>query len=160
MTNFVSNFRNNRNPIFVFLSVTIIILTFINYIFARDEIVGQIFYRTEMGLDDVPSDIPIAMSKVYLDGNSISHLRTGVFLNLSRCTLLSLSGNVVRSVEKGAFNGLDNLVTLNLYGNKLETLEYGMFTGLENLEFLNLASNNIEKYISRFFHYLREVENT
>ena len=137
-------FRNNGYSIFVFLSVAIIILACLNDIYARDEIVGQIFYRTELGLGDVPSDIPIDITQVYLDSNSIIHLKTGVFLNLSRCTSLSLSSNAISSVEIGAFNGLDKLVNLNLYGNRLTTLENGTFTGLQNLESLNLASNYIE----------------
>ena len=140
-------FRNNAYSIFVFLSVTLIILACINDIYARDEIVGQIFYRTELGLGDVPSDIPIDITQVYLDSNSITHLRTGVFSNLSLCTKLILSNNIIGTVEKGAFNGLGNLVYLNLYGNRLSTLESGTFAGLQSLESLNLASNYI-KHIS------------
>ena len=85
---------------------------------------GQIFYRTELGLGDVPSDIPIDITQVYLDSNSIS--------NLSLCTKLILSGNVIGTVEKGAFNGLGNLVNLDLYGNRLSTLESGTFAGLQS----------------------------
>ena len=104
---------------------------------------GQIFDRTGLALTEVPPDIPPNVGEVNLDSNSISSLATGVFSNLTQCTLLSLRENSIRSIDDGAFNGLENLGKLDLFGNNMKILEQGMFNGMPHLRVLNIAENGI-----------------
>ena len=104
---------------------------------------GQIFDRTGLALTEVPPDIPPNVGEVNLDSNSISSLATGVFSNLTQCSLLSLRENSIRSIDDGAFNGLENLGKLDLFGNNMKILEQGMFNGIPHLRVLNIAENGI-----------------
>ena len=124
----------------------------------RDEIVGQIFYRQELGLTEVPTDIPPNAGEVHLDSNSISHLATGVFSNLTQCTLLVLSVNTISSLEMGAFNDLSNLYKLDLGANKMKALEQGMFDGMPKLTVLLVSANDIHTVSSGCFRNLGNLE--
>ena len=124
----------------------------------RDEIVGQIFYRQELGLTEVPTDIPNSTAEVHLDSNSITHLTTGVFSNLPQCTSLNLQENVIRSIDVGAFNGLSNLDKLDLSSNRMKVLEQGMFDGTPHLRVLNIYNNDIHAIPAGCFSNLGELE--
>ena len=106
----------------------------------------------------VPSDIPPNVGEVHLDSNSISRLETGVFSNLTQCTLLSLRENSIRSIEVGAFNGLINTEKLDLFGNNMKILEQGMLNGMSHLRVLNIAENGVHTISERCFRNLGHLE--
>jgi hypothetical protein len=56
-------------------------------------------------------------------------------------TKLYLSGNQLTSIESGVFSELTNLGSLVLNGNQLSNLESGAFSGLANLRWLGLSHN-------------------
>ena len=117
----------------------------------RDEIVGQIFYKQELGLDEVPPDIPENMAEVYLNNNNIRRLARDVFSNLAQCTFLSLRHNSISSIEAGAFNGLGNLDKLDLHANDITVLEQGMFDGMPQLRVMDVAYNDVYTIVSGCF---------
>ena len=119
---------------------------------------GQIFDRTGLALTEVPTDIPPHVGEVNLNSNSISSLATGVFSNLTQCTLLSLRENSIRSIDDGAFNGLENLGKLDLFGNNMKILEQGMFNGMPHLRVLNIAENGIHTISEGCFRNLGNLD--
>ena len=98
------------------------------------------------------------MGEVHLDRNSISHLVTGVFSDLTQCTLMSLRENSIRSIDVGAFNGLGNLDKLDLFGNNMKILEQGMFNGMPHLRILNIAENGVHTISEGCFSNLGHLE--
>ena len=111
---------------------------------ARNEYVAGVFYRTDSRLDEVPSDIPAGATEVYLQGNRITELKTGTFLNLTQCTKLDIHNNSITTIEDDAYTGMKRLQTLYLYRNKLTFLQKNMFNGLNSLTHLNIEINLIE----------------
>ena len=125
---------------------------------SRDEIVGQIYYKTGLGLTQVPTDIPPDIGQVHLDSNSITNLLKDSFVTLAQCTVLKMRHNSIRSIEGGTFNGLDKLDTVDLYQNNVKVLEKSMFDGLPLLRFLNIAGNGVTTIPSGCFGNLSNLE--
>ena len=67
----------------------------------------EFFYRTDSGLDEVPSDIPPEATEVYLQDNKITELKTGTFSHLMQCTKLYIYSNSITTIEGDAFSGME-----------------------------------------------------
>ena len=123
----------------------------------RDEYTDRKYYKTDLGLTAVPTNIPEEALKVILYGNKITRIEANVFSKLSQCTFINLRRNSIREVEAGAFNGLSNLTELVLSVNPLTTLRPDMFKGLDALTTLRLFDCNINIEVNTFSN-LRELQ--
>ena len=123
---------------------TFFLVILLEVVIARDEYVGRVFFRTESGLTDVPSDIPSEAVEVHLHNNQITHLRNGGMSHLTTCAFLSFQTNLISTIDQDAFLGMSNLANLHLSYNRLTVLKKGMFNGLSSLDELNLNSNDID----------------
>ena len=83
------------------------------------------------------------LTRLDLDGEGITSLRTGDFAGLSSVTYLSLSSNRLSSLPAGVFAGLSELEELRLSDNRLSSLRAGVFVDLPELEKLVLFDNNL-----------------
>jgi len=79
-----------------------------------------------------------------LSRNNFSHLAAGQFARLTNITFLELSSNHITSIDEGAFEGLINLCCLYLTNNEITTLHPLTFKGLTNLVSVNLAKNKLK----------------
>ena len=109
-------------------------------------VVPKSFNGNSSKFTEVPTNIPIDVTIVYLASNLIQHLPNGVFENLSVCISLNLYDNWIKQIDGGAFVGLNNLETLNLNRNKIVHIRTGTFTGLDNLKSLLLFNNDIRGF--------------
>ncbi len=98
-----------------------------------------------------------------LSFNSITHLPSGVFSNLTQfielnLTELDLGFNWISEIDKNAFHGLSSLQTLVLFKNQMSTISNGTFTGLNNLQKLNLELNNLTQISAATFTGLTNLQ--
>ena len=106
------------------------------------------YFPDSKDITEVPADIPDEAKKVDLSSCRISRLRANAFVNLPKCTYLSLEGNTISHIETGAFNGLKNLEKLVLRRNQLKLLDSGVFSELESLKELDLNNNKFATFNS------------
>ena len=135
------------------------VVSFLESVFGTNEYVGGVFYRTDSGLVEVPSDIPQEAVEVYLVENRITDLRTGTFSNLTRCHTLDIQNNAIATIEGDTFTGMTRIRTLNLHLNQLTFLQKSMFNGLASLTYLNIQSNLIESISDDCFSDLINLHN-
>ncbi|XP_076303586.1 leucine rich repeat protein windpipe [Lasioglossum baleicum] len=72
-----------------------------------------------------------------------SHLRSGLFDNLTSLRHLDLSGGDLKRIESGCFRNLTNLRSLNLAENHIASLDSGAIQKLTHLHSLNLRKNKL-----------------
>ena len=94
-------------------------------------------------MSEIPADIPVGATHVYLQANHITTIRAGVFSHLVRCEELRLSNNDISEIAPTAFRGLTNLRRLVLSTNNLTHISPGTFSGLTNIETLLLFNNKL-----------------
>ena len=95
---------------------------------------------------------------LYLNNNTLTILKKGVFYGLSKVGHLDLSDSQLSHIESGAFVGLVVLDELFLDYNYLTTLESNTFRGLDRLETLHLCCNQIESLPAQLFKHLGNLE--
>jgi leucine-rich repeat neuronal protein 3 len=76
-----------------------------------------------------------------MSGNSISHLKGGIFAPLNCLKKLILSNNRINSINENAFVGLDSLEDIQLNGNSLTKVPSIALRSLKRLQYLNLGNN-------------------
>uniref|UniRef100_A0A1A8LIB6 Leucine rich repeat containing 24 n=2 Tax=Nothobranchius pienaari TaxID=704102 RepID=A0A1A8LIB6_9TELE len=81
---------------------------------------------------------------LYLQNNSISALEPGAFLNQGQLLELALNGNFIHLVTSDMFRGLEHLRILYLAGNQITRIQDHTFRGLQRLQELHLQENSIE----------------
>ena len=106
---------------------------------------------SHVGLKSVPKFIPIRVTHLYLDDNSIKILENGSFnqenRGLPHLVSLSMKRNKLQTIQIAAFHGLPNLKELNLYNNSLEqesSLPNSVFQPLNrSLKLLDIRINQM-----------------
>ena len=98
------------------------------------------------------------IERLYLHNNEISVLDPATFDGLSGLHVLKLYGNHISNLERGVFDGLSGLHVLELYRNQISNLEPGVFDGLSGLERLNLGTNQISTLESGCFEGLSNLQ--
>ncbi len=101
---------------------------------------------SEMGLTQVPNDIPANVSHLNLDDNLIHKLPKDAFVRaFSSLLVLTLRNNLMETIDEGAFDNLPQLQDLNLFGNCLTSnfsLSESVFSKLaSSLKKLDLRKN-------------------
>lgn len=131
-----------------------------------------------LGLQDVPTPLPVSAADLDLSHNALqrlrpgwltplSHLRTlrlghnelealghGVFENASVLQLLDLSWNALRALSGHDLEGLKALETLLLFHNRLAHLDPNAFQGLSALRGLYLGCNELTTFSFDHLHGL------
>ena len=108
--------------------MTILLLTPDAVSFRDEYTENRWFYRTGLGIREVPNDIPDAALYVELRDNAIETIRANAFLRLKHCIYLSLDHNIISRIEDNAFNGLISLEMLHLRNNRLTKITIEMFS--------------------------------
>nr|XP_032813807.1 leucine-rich repeat-containing protein 15-like [Petromyzon marinus] len=84
------------------------------------------------------------MQKLYLHGNQLSALPSGVFDKLTQLTILSLYDNQLSALPAGVFDRLINLKELYFSNNQLTSLPAGCFDKLTKLMTLSLHKQHLK----------------
>lgn len=100
---------------------------------------------SNLGLSEIPKDIPNSVKQLNLSHNSISNFLDDAFDKYCvNITLLDLSYNDISNLSRRHFEGLKSLETLFLLANKISSLSPDTFVDLKNLKRLDLSSNSLE----------------
>lgn len=99
----------------------------------------------------IPHDIATNTWELYLQGNTIRHIETDVFINHPMLRTIVLTDSGIHNLQVGAFNGLENLTSLDLRDNKIKILKSYIFKGLRKLERIILDGNRIRAIESYAF---------
>ncbi|XP_046393061.1 G-protein coupled receptor GRL101-like isoform X2 [Ischnura elegans] len=113
---------------------------------------------TGLGLETLPADIEVQMTKFYMADNFLNYtLNEETFSKLHRLSYLDLSNNSLTHIPPLAFKSLWKLLLLNLKDNKITTLLNSTFYRLPNLRTLHLQGNNINTIESMAFYGLSSL---
>jgi len=107
---------------------------------------------------NVPSRIPMDVSELYLDGNSINVLTSHTFIGRKNMKILYLNSSEIHSINNRTFNGLGYLQILHLEHNHITALNGFEFESLFNLKELHLNHNHISTINNRTFIHLRSLQ--
>ncbi|XP_053572880.1 decorin [Bombina bombina] len=88
---------------------------------------------SDLGLEQVPKDIPTDTTLLDLQNNKITEIKDGDFKNLKNLHALILVNNKIKSVSSGAFAPLTKLERLYLSKNNLKELPTNMPKTLQEL---------------------------
>lgn len=107
---------------------------------------------------DVPKNLPIDITELYLDGTDLLEMATNSFLGKNKLKVLYLNNSNIHSIQNGTFHTLQKLLILHLENNKLQKLIGHEFNGLENLRELYLQHNKLQHIDIRSFQALKKME--
>ncbi len=101
---------------------------------------------SDLGLSEVPGDIPVETTHLYLDRNNIQALPADAFkTSLRNLVFFSMTRNELRKVTPGALTNLPQLTELNFFHNKLalnDSLPPSVFNPLKfSLKTLDIRQN-------------------
>ena len=88
-----------------------------------DEKLGRVIVDcSNTGLNSVPENLPLNVTHLYLDSNSIVTLENGSFGDaaLPNLIFLSIRHNRLKEIDTGVFGRLEKLEILDLYNNSLK----------------------------------------
>jgi Leucine-rich repeat (LRR) protein len=107
---------------------------------------------------DVPKNVPIDTTELYLDGTNLIELGGHSFLNKKKLKVLYANSSNINVIQNGTFNSLHKLLILHLENNKLQKLIGYEFNALENLRELYLQHNKLALIDTRTFQELKKLE--
>ena len=115
------------------------------------------YFKTNLGITEVPTDIPTEAKYVYIHNNNISTIPSRVFAHLENCTELDLSYNRISEVNVGMFEGLVSLKRLLLMHNLIDTVEDRSFLPLCACTEVVLSENRIPEMRPEMFEGLASL---
>jgi len=98
---------------------------------------------TYQKLTEVPLNIPVTATELYLSHNSLTTIGASAFINLTNLTQLGLNNNQLQTLDVNAFKGLQSLKILYLGTNLLTDLRQQLFSNVSKLETLYVANNRL-----------------
>ncbi|XP_045468541.1 toll-like receptor 6 [Harmonia axyridis] len=110
------------------------------------------------GYTEVPQNIPMDATEIYLDGNDLGELGNHVFIGKKKLEVLFLNGSNVRSVHNQTFNGVGSLKVLHMENNNIKELRGLEFQPLTKLSELYLDHNEIASVDNKTFQTMHRLE--
>ena len=107
---------------------------------------------------DLPDQLPMDATEIFLDGNNIGELKSHTFIGRKNLKALYLNHSLISSVQNHTFNGLLSLEILHLEGNSIKELQGDEFHGLKALRELYLQNNLIRSVNNVTFRDLENLE--
>ena len=107
---------------------------------------------------DLPDQLPMDSTEIYLDGNDISELQSHDFIGRKNLKTLYLNNSNILTVENHTFNGLSVLEELHLEDNMLKVLQGDEFHGLKSLKKLFLHNNLLRTINNSTFNGLHSLK--
>lgn len=110
------------------------------------------------GYTDMPANIPMDTTEVYIDGNNLGEISGHSFIGRKNLKVLYANNSNIHVIYNTTFSGLKRLTILHLESNKIERFIGNEFGSLENLRELYLQNNRINHIDNRTFIELRKLE--
>ena len=110
------------------------------------------------GFHDLPDQLPMDATEVFLDGNIFPEIHSHTFIGRKNLQVLHLNNSGIHTIHNKSFNGLKSLTGLHLQENQLTILRGYEFEALANLRELYLDGNMIEYIHNSTFKFLRSLE--
>ena len=110
------------------------------------------------GFQDLPDQLPMDATEVFLDGNLFPELDSHTFIGRKNLKKLHLNHSQIHTIHNKTFNGLKSLQVLHLEGNLLKSLKGYEFEALSGLRELYLEGNLLETIHKGTFKFLRSLE--
>uniref|UniRef100_A0A914Z2S6 Uncharacterized protein n=1 Tax=Panagrolaimus superbus TaxID=310955 RepID=A0A914Z2S6_9BILA len=111
----------------------------------------------DRSLSHIPSNLPIGIEEIRLNGNKITSIPSKAFEKLHKLRTLDLSRNQINEIAADAFSDLNKLQHLHLFHNNISELAPQTFFGLKELEMLMLNANNLRCIPTELFKDLNEL---
>ena len=108
-------------------------------------------------LSDLPDQLPMDATEIFLDDNNIRELKSHNFIGRKNLNTLYLNHSKIFKVENHTFNGLSSLIELHLEDNILTKLEGEEFQGLHELRSLYLHNNFLKSIGNSTFQGLHSL---
>ena len=116
-------------------------------------------YCENQFITNIPQNIPVNTTHLYLSGNFISVVKKSDFTNLTKLTVLGLSSNQISEIENEAFKSLYSLKVLILSDNPLSKIREETFKYLDELEILGLSRVSDKKPLLIYDHAFKNLNN-
>ncbi len=113
---------------------------------------------SSQGFADLPEQLPMDATEIFLDGNDLTELDSHTFIGRKNLHVLHLNHSHISAIQNKTFNGLRSLSVLHLEGNQLSALRGFEFESLSGLRELYLQDNFISSIHSATFKALRSLE--
>lgn len=110
------------------------------------------------GYIEMPSNIPMDTTELYIDGNDFGELSEHSFIGRKNLKVLYANNSNIQVIYNTTFHGLKKLTTLHLENNKILRFMGQELSALENLRELYLQNNRISFIGNRTFAELRKLE--
>nr|CAI5867542.1 unnamed protein product [Callosobruchus analis] len=111
-----------------------------------------------VGYTEMPSNIPMDATEVYLDGNNFGELSSHSFIGRKNLKVLYANNSNIAAIYNHTFSGLRRLNILHLEDNRIKELLGFELASLESLRELYLQGNMIHFIDNRTFLELKELE--
>nr|XP_005161898.2 amphoterin-induced protein 3 isoform X1 [Danio rerio] len=112
-------------------------------------IASDILSCTNLGLDQVPLELPITVATLDLNHNRLEHLEEGCFAGLPKLDTIRLAHNQLSKLTPGTFRNTSKIHHLDLSSNQLNIIEQHYFQDLVAIEELLLYNNRIVRVESK-----------
>lgn len=113
---------------------------------------------TAVGYTDMPTNIPMDTTELYIDGNSLNELSGHSFIGRKNLRVLYANNSNIQVVYNTTFLGVRKLTVLHLENNRIGRFLGSEFAPLESLRELYLQNNRITFIDNRTFGELRKLE--
>ncbi|XP_058466642.1 toll-like receptor 6 [Malaya genurostris] len=110
------------------------------------------------GYTDIPNNIPMDTTEVYIDGNNLVELSGHSFIGRKNLRVLYANHSNIEIIYNTTFIGLRRLTVLHLEYNNIQKLYGNEFSALESLRELYLQGNKISYIEDHTFVELRKLE--
>ena len=109
------------------------------------------------GLAEVPREVPMDSTVVFLDGNSLGLLAPEVFLGRNRVSVVHLNHSRITGLSNGSLAGLSSLTQLFLHHNLMSELSGKEFVEVPGLQVLHLHHNLLSAVSNSSFSQLTSL---
>lgn len=106
----------------------------------------------------LPDQIPMDATQVYLDGNELKELSSHAFIGRKKLQILFLNNSNIEIIHNRTFYGLKSLEILQLNHNAITQLNGYEFHGIEGLHELYLQNNRISLIDNHTFVHLTQLQ--
>ncbi|XP_016307189.1 amphoterin-induced protein 3-like isoform X1 [Sinocyclocheilus anshuiensis] len=121
-------------------------------------IASDILSCTNLGLDQVPVELPVMVATLDFNHNRLEHLEEGSFAGLPNLDTVRLAHNQLSRLTPGTFRNTSNIRHLDLSSNQLNIIEEHYFQELVGIKELLLYNNHIVRVESKALSGLSNLQ--
>ncbi|XP_051550018.1 amphoterin-induced protein 3-like isoform X2 [Myxocyprinus asiaticus] len=120
-------------------------------------IASDILSCSNLGLNQVPLELPIMVATLDFNHNLLERLEEGSFAGLPNLDTLQLAHNLLSSITPGTFRNTSSIRHLDLSSNQLNVIEQHYFQELVGVKELLLYNNRIVRVESKALSHLSNL---